>query len=48
MMRYSESAMPAKEQIIVNKGLVIRSLSNLIPPKTPNAITAPISNARLV
>ncbi len=47
MMRYSEIAMPAREQTIVNNGLMFSSLSSLIPPKTPNAMTAPISNARL-
>ena len=47
MMRYKEIAMPAKEQTTVNNGLMFSSLSSLMPPKTPNAMTAPISNAKL-
>ena len=47
MMRNNAIAIPANEQIMVIKGLVFSHLSNLIPPKTPKAITAPISNARL-
>ena len=47
MIRYKDTAMPAKEQMMVNAGLLFRSLSNWMPPNTPKAITAPISKARL-
>ena len=46
-MRYKEIAMPVNEQIMVINGLVFSNLSNFIPPKTPKAMTAPISNAML-
>ncbi len=38
--------MAKSEQTIVNNGLISRYLSNLMPPKTPKAITAPISKAK--
>lgn len=47
MIRNNAIAIPANEQRIVNRGLVFNSLSNSIPPNTPKAIMAPISNAKL-
>lgn len=40
-------AILANEHTMTNNGLVLSSLSNFIPPKTPKAMSAPISKAKL-